>query len=204
MLQKTFTELLSNYSGNSGLIKEFWNEIREHYSARKRHYHNLRHLEYILAELAAVRNEIRDWDSVLFAVYYHDIMYDPMRSDNEEKSAGLAESRLYDLSVPAVKIRRCKEHILATKQHLGSSDSDTNYFTDADLCILGQDREIYHAYCNNLRKEYADYPGLIYNQGRKRVLRKFLSMDRIFKTDYFFNKYESTARKNIAKELAGL
>lgn len=204
MLQETFTELLSNYSGNSGLIKESWNEIGEHYSVNKRHYHNLHHLQHLLAELAAVRNKIRDWDSVLFAVYYHDIIYDPMRADNEEKSAGLAENRLHNLSVPAAKIRQCKEHILATKQHLGSSDNDTNSFTDADLCILGQDREAYHAYSNNLRKEYADYPDLIYKAGRKKILQRFLSMDQIFKTDYFFNKYESVARKNISKELANL
>lgn len=41
----------------------------------------------------------------------------------------------------------------------------------------------------------------MYNRGRKKALKHFLEMDRIFKTDYFFQKYENQARINLQKEL---
>ncbi len=80
-------------------------------------------------------------------------------------------------------------------------NSDANYFTDADLSILGQDWEIYTQYYKNVLKEYAIYPNRIYNSGRKKVLQHFLTMKNIFKTEYFYQKFEETARRNIQKEI---
>jgi predicted metal-dependent HD superfamily phosphohydrolase len=85
-----------------------------------------------------------------------------------------------------------------------SENTDTNLFTDADLSILGQPWETYLAYAQNVRKEYGQYPKIIYRSGRKKVLRHFLEMERIFKTEYFFEKYEICARKNIEQELENL
>jgi predicted metal-dependent HD superfamily phosphohydrolase len=127
-----------------------------------------------------------------------------LKSDNEEKSAGVAESRMKQVSVPESIIKNCKEQILATKKHLDNSDTDTNYFTDADLSILGQDWNMYSEYYRNVRKEYSIYPDLIYNPGRKKVLKHFLDMERIFKTEYFYSKFEQQAKINIQMELKSL
>lgn len=91
--------------------------------------------------------------------------------------------------------------INATKKHDVHTDADINYFTDADLAILGSAENDYKTYFLKIRKEYRWYPDLVYNPGRKRVLQHFLSMERIFKTEYFFNKFESQARKNLGMEL---
>jgi len=127
-------------------------------------------------------------------------VYNPAKSDNEEKSAGLATVRMQQLSTPAGMIERCGRQILATKQHGGHHDADTNYFLDADLSVLGQPWEVYASYYKNIRKEYAIYPALIYNPGRRKVLNHFLQMERIFKTAHFFNKFEQQARLNLQKE----
>ncbi len=201
VLQKTFIELLSNYTNDNGFINELWSEIERNYSDKKRYYHTLQHLENLLKELKEVKHEIQKWDVVLFSLYYHDIIYDTRISDNEEKSAELAEKRMRQIPVPKDIIEHCKNQILATKSHVRSTDSDTNYFTDADLSILGQPWEIYSLYCQNIRKEYAIYPDSLYNTGRKKVLDHFLSMECIFKTNYFYNKFEILAKKNIGTEL---
>lgn len=99
------------------------------------------------------------------------------------------------------KIELCKKQILETKSHHKSTDSDTNYFTDADLSVLGQDWQIYSLYYKNVRNEYSIYPDFIYNIGRKKVLNHFLLMDKIFKTDFFYNKFEMQAKQNIQREL---
>ena len=95
---------------------------------------------------------------ILFTLFYHDIVYNSLKSNNEEKSAELAEKRMTQISVSNEIIECCKAQILATKSHVKSTDSDTNYFTDADLSVLGQTWETYSIYYKNVRKEYAIYP----------------------------------------------
>jgi predicted metal-dependent HD superfamily phosphohydrolase len=201
VIKETFLKLIANYTDDDRLTSELWSEIEKNYSSKKRHYHTLQHLDNLLAQLTEVKREIHDWSTILFTLYYHDIIYNSLKSDNEEKSAELAEKRMLQVSVPNVTIALCKEQILATKSHLKSENADTNYFTDADLSVLGQDWETYSLYCKNVRKEYAVYPDIMYIPGRKKVLKHFLAMDRIFKTDFFHTKFEQQAKQNLQKEL---
>ena len=203
-LKEIFSNLLINYTTNSSLINELWDEVEKNYSGKKRHYHTLLHLENLLTKLTEVKSEIQHWEAILFTLFYHDIIYTALKSDNEENSALLAEKRMQQLSVSNDIIERCKNQILATKSHSKSTDSDTNYFTDADLSVLGQPWEIYSLYYKNVRKEYAIYPDFIYNTGRKKVIQHFLSMNSIYKTDYFYNQFEKVAKENLMKELSSL
>ena len=204
MLKETFIELLNRYTNDAGLINSLWVEIEEQYSTKKRHYHSLEHLAHLLVQMNEVKDELKNREAILFSLYYHDIIYNALRGDNEEKSAELAEKRMQQVSVPQSITKLCKDYILATKTHITSVDSDCNYFTDADLSILGQSWEVYENYFKNVRKEYSVYPDLVYKPGRKKVLQHFLSMERIYKTDYFFERYEGSAKSNLKKELEGL
>lgn len=202
MLKKTFITLLENYTQSQSKIDALWLEIETSYSENTRYYHTLQHLENLLLQLSDVKGQIQQWETVLFTLYYHDVVYDAQKSDNEEKSAELAVRRMREIGIPQEIIERCKEQILATKSHIISSFADTNYFTDADLSVLGQSREIYSAYHQNIRKEYSIYSDSFYNPGRKNVLNHFLSMERIFKTDFFYDKFEFQAKENLQMELA--
>jgi predicted metal-dependent HD superfamily phosphohydrolase len=202
MLKETFTELLLHYTNDNKLITELWEEIEKRYSGKSRHYHTLTHLENVLEQLTAIKAQIQNWATVLFTLFYHDIVYNTLKSDNEEESANLAEKRMKQLALPATMIENCKMQILATKTHIISPDSDTNYFTDADLSILGQDWETYTHYYKSIRREYSIYPDLVYNPGRKKVLTHFIQMDSIYKTAFFNDKCEVQAKQNIQKELA--
>lgn len=204
MLQQTFITLAKNYTSDDQLINTLWTEIETNYSGKKRHYHTLAHLDNLLIQLSEIKTQITDWDTVLFSVFYHDVIYNASAKDNEEKSAALAEKRLTSVSFPADKIKNCVAQILATKAHTQSDDNDVNLFTDADLSILGQNRDAYVDYYKQVRKEYSIYPDFLYNPGRKKVLQHFLNMERIFKTDFFFHKFETSARENLAYELQQL
>lgn len=201
MLKETYIQLLKNYTDDNILIDELWTEIEAHHTNAKRHYHTLKHLQHLLNQLIEVKEEIKNWNTILFTLFYHDLVYSAVKSDNEEQSAVLAEKRMKQISVETEIIENCKKQILATKSHLKDPDMDTNFFTDADLSILGQDWETYSRYYQNVRKEYTVYPILIYNPGRKKVLKHFLRMERIFKTDYFNSKFEEQAKINLRKEL---
>lgn len=201
MLKDIFISLINNYS-EQAIAEKLWSDIEKHYTSPKRHYHNLHHLENMYSQLEACREQIQDWDTVLFSLFYHDIIYKATAKDNEEKSALAALKTLREINYPKEKMRLSGEQILATKTHNISPDNDTNIFTDADLSILGSNWDEYLEYTKQVRKEYAIYPDFMYNPGRKKVLQHFLSMESIFKTPYFIQKFEAQANKNLTAEIA--
>jgi predicted metal-dependent HD superfamily phosphohydrolase len=204
MPEDVFYRICKIYCQDEDFIEILWKEIMDHYSSPGRYYHSLNHIIQFLKELEPFLKDIKEADAFLFAAFYHDLIYNPLSGSNEEESAGVAELRLSKLNVPQRSIDACKKFILATKDHFLNANEDINYFTDADLSILGKDDEIYTGYAQLIRKEYAMLPDEIYKPARKRILQHFLNMDRIYKTEIFYKKYEKPARQNIKKELLDL
>lgn len=200
-MESVFIELCSLYTSDHRLVADLWEELQKAYGQKKRHYHTLAHLENMYRELIACRELIEDLETILFSLYYHDIVYKASRNDNEEQSAEVAAQRMRSIGVPEEKIAKCRKQILATKAHQPGEDNDTDLFTDADLSILGAGRDTYEQYSRNVRKEYSIYPDLLYNPGRRKVLEHFLEMDKIFKTVFFYDKLEKQARINLSGEL---
>src|SRR5687768_14735161 len=167
MLQQEFTLLVLRHTTNSQLAERLWKEIEEAYTKQERYYHTLSHLEQMFKALSPLQSVAEDWDTLLFSLFYHDVVYQiaPITESNEAASAKQAETALAAISYPAGKIKRCSLHILATQKHDWSSDNDTNLLTDADLSILGQEWTAYEAYSRNIRKEYSTYPDMIYRAG---------------------------------------
>ncbi|MFT3796127.1 hypothetical protein [Flavobacterium sp.] len=204
MLTDIFLKLVAQYSPDKALANDLWLEIFTKYSEPKRHYHTITHLENLIKDLTSVKKSITDWETMLFAAFYHDLVYKATNSTNEEESAKMAQDRLTLIGFPPERIAACYAMILATKNHEPSTDPDTNLLLDADLAILGQKQDDYQLYAENVRKEYSIYPDFIYNNGRKKALQHFLDMESIYKTDHFIAKYEKQARINIANELEDL
>lgn len=203
MIKQDFLESLRKYTTDSSQQRTMWAEIEKNYSKSDRHYHNLVHLNSMLAELRMHRDKFDNWDTIIFAITYHDLVYSSLKNNNEERSAEIASKRLCNISYPEKLIAFCRQLILATKKH-EPSDAETNLFTDADLAILGSDPETYREYSKQIRLEYSIYPDIVYNPGRKKVLIHFLKMDSIYKTKVFSDKYELAAKNNLQTELAKL
>jgi len=204
MLTDTFLHLVNKYSNDMELATNLWLEVFTKYSEPKRQYHTINHLEAIIADLKEVKDSIEDWDTTLFAVFYHDIIYKASSSTNESDSAKLAMEKLSEIGFPSNKIAKCSNMILATKSHEQSDDNDTNFLIDADLAVLGRSQYDYQIYTEQIREEYSIYPDFMYNTGRKKALQHFLDMDSIYKTEHFIEKYERAARINIQHELEEL
>jgi predicted metal-dependent HD superfamily phosphohydrolase len=201
LLKQVFTTLLSNYTQDSEYIESLWGDISKQHNKKTRYYHNLSHLDHLYYNLVEVKNEIKDWDIVLFALFYHDYIYNILKQDNEEQSAKKAVEILSSLPIEENRITLCSDMILATKGHNSSKNSDINYFTDADLSILGSDWKHYEIYYKNVRMEYKYYPDFMYNKGRSKVLHHFMDMPAIFKSDHFFKKFETRAKENLQQEM---
>jgi predicted metal-dependent HD superfamily phosphohydrolase len=202
MIKEKFLNLIRKYSKNEDYNLECWNEIENNYSSKSRHYHNLDHLENMLSELSKIQSEVKDLDCLLFAIYYHDIIYKSTKSNNEHQSALTFENRIVKTSFE--KLNECMSQIEATKEHKISDDYDTNLLLDLDLSVLGKTSEEYKKYSESIRKEYQIYPDFMYRKGRKKVLKSILELDFIYKTDYFKRMYENQAKENLRLELKQL
>lgn len=200
-LKDRFLRLCLPFDKDHERISRLWNEIETKYTEKGRYYHNLLHLDNMFQELEAVKDRISRFILLSFAVFYHDIIYDATSKSNEEKSAVTAEKRLSELGLSREEIKIVSDQILATKSHQKSENTDINYLLDADLSVLGKDQETYLVYTQMIRKEYSTYPDFLYKPGRKKVLRHFLELENIFKTEYFRDQYETQAKENIETEL---
>lgn len=203
-LKEVYVQLCLNYLNDRDLINLQWTKIEKAYTDSKRYYHGLRHIEHIWIELNKVKENVGNWNVILFTMFYHDIVYKAHKQNNEEASAEFAQKVMRKLSVGEEDIDLCYQQILATKSHIKSTDSDTNYFVDTDLAIFGSSGEIYQNYTFQIRKEYSIYPDILYKPGRRKVIQHFLNQEQIFKTDFFRDLYESKARQNLSNELNSL
>ena len=86
-MKEKFLNLIGKYSESKKYNIECWNEIYNKYSSGSRHYHNLDHLRNMFSELDKVTSQIDKLDSIEFSIFYHDLVYNPLTSDNEYRSA---------------------------------------------------------------------------------------------------------------------
>src|SRR5262249_51210969 len=149
--------------------------------------------------------EVQNLDAHYFAVWFHDVIYDTTRSDNEEKSAEFAAESLASLGVPEQTIAVVHEMILATKSHRPANLSwGLKAFLDLETSILVAPEEIYMKYSRAIKKEYSWVPDSLYRQGRMKVLNDFLEREPIYHTEEIRARCELQARHNIAEELRAL
>jgi len=205
LLQTQWINLTSKYAPLPSVIESLFNSLVEHYSSGDRAYHNLSHIQSLLSLSASLIDKIQNRDALYFAVWFHDVIYDPKRSDNEEKSAEFAAEALASLGVPEQTIAIVQEMILATKHHRVANLSwDLMAFLDLDTSILGAPQEIYKDYSRAIRKEYSWVPDVLYREGRMKILNDFLGRERIYHTEEIRTKYETPARRNISEEIRTL
>jgi len=205
-LKNSWTKLASKYCKDVELIEDYWNEIKSHYTSEKRCYHNLNHIENLLQQAEMYQKQLHDYDLLCFSIWYHDSIYNPTKSNNEEKSADLAQVRLEKFTLNAFQIETIKTLILSTKKHevLSINNIDNAYFLDFDLSILGADWQTYQAYSRAIRKEYSIYPDVVYKKSRKKVLLNFLLRDNLYFSETYQNLFETQARKNLNREIEKL
>jgi predicted metal-dependent HD superfamily phosphohydrolase len=176
-------------------------ELVAAYTAPGRHYHNLKHIEDCLDALAGVKNlSAAEREILTEAIWWHDVVYDATRSDNEELSARLAEQHIRpDLRWEVGRLIRLTEtHQVEPEDRLGA------ILISIDLSILGAQPARYDAYAAAIRKEYTHVGDGDYRAGRAKVLRLFAARPFIFPDADFAAKYDRPARQNLARELASL
>lgn len=201
MLKELFIKLMLNYSASEEYALFCWKELELLYSEKGRYYHTLSHLESMICELNRCETAVENRDLLLFAIYYHDAVYDTAASDSEIRSGALFAERVGETSFESIDL--CRKIIESSAGHGEFISRDNALFLDIDLAVLGSSPQEYHRYTENIRREYALYSDDQYRNGRTALLERFLK-SRIYKTEEFTTRCEVPARENILREIEQL
>ncbi|MFJ3277679.1 HD domain-containing protein [Streptomyces halstedii] len=168
----------------------------------QRRYHTTAHLAQVLDHVDTLAGHAADPDVVRLAVWFHDAVYRPDRSENEERSAALAERALPEAGVPDAATAEVARLVRLTVTHdPADGDRDGEVLCDADLAILASAPREYAAYAAQVREEYGFVPDDLFRAGRADVLRHLLGLPRLFRTPHGAAVWEPRARQNVTTEL---
>jgi predicted metal-dependent HD superfamily phosphohydrolase len=175
------------------------------WAEQHRGYHDLAHLDEVLARVTVLAADAADVDAVRLAAWFHDAVYDPTAGDNEERSAELATTSLSALDLPPALVADVARLVRLTATHdVAPDDADGAVLCDADLAVLASDDLRYASYVEGVRREYAHVDDAAFAAGRAQVLATLLNRPTLFRTPYGRATWERAARANAGAELARL
>lgn len=175
-------------------------ELKIAYEHPSREYHNLGHIHNMLEKFAESKRFAKNPDRIILAIWFHDIIYDPTRTDNEVKSAEFWIRKMTP-HLPEEPLAWGKMAILATIDHFPNPDPDIQLLLDLDLASLGTSWEIFQNNSEQIRQEYIHVSDDDFRKGRKAFLEKMLERPRLFGTEYWHNLLEERARTNLRKAI---
>lgn len=180
-----------------------FSEIATRYAEPQRAYHTLGHVRNCLQWFALSRQLAEHPAEVELALVYHDVVYYPERSDNEQRSAELFRSHAQPSELPREPTARIAALIEGTAtRHADTRDGAL--VNDIDLAVLASTPEEFARYEARIREEYRHVDEWLFRVGRERILRSFLQAASIYASRFYRERMEAQARKNLLRSLAAL
>ncbi|MEU0688639.1 HD domain-containing protein [Streptomyces uncialis] len=180
-------------------------ELLRRWTEPQRKYHTVTHLTAVLDQVDTLAPYADSPALVRLAAWFHDAVYRPDRSENEERSARLAERALSELGLAAPAIQEVARLVRLTTNHdARPGDPNGAVLCDADLAVLAGTPEKYARYAEAVREEYRFVPDDAFRTGRAAVLRHLLELPELFRTPYATRTWEPAARRNMTAELSRL
>jgi predicted metal-dependent HD superfamily phosphohydrolase len=189
-------------AGDSPTSRTEWAAVVAAWSEPHRRYHDLNHLAAVLGLVDELAAAAADPDVVRLAVWYHDVVYDPRRPDNEQVSAERARVGLRGL-VAEDRLAGVVRLVLLTAGHdPDPGDADGAVLCDADLAVLASEPEHYAVYASAIREEYGHLSDAEFTAGRIAVLERLLALPELYRVPAVAAEWTPRARTNLAAELA--
>lgn len=204
VLSARFINLCEALKLPNSQAKKYYQQLYDLYTDSNRHYHNLAHILNLLNLLDEYKTNVERPLLFELSIWYHDAIYNAKAKDNELQSAILVQE-LFKEYLDELSLSYVNALIMSTEGHFPRQENqDTYLFLDFDLSILAANTSVYNLYSEAIWQEYKiAYIKLLYNMGRKKVLKNFLARDKIYFSPVFSEKYEAKARQNIELELNG-
>jgi pantetheine-phosphate adenylyltransferase len=162
-------ELLNkwNIKCDINVLLSMWNESH-------RSYHTLNHLNDLIDQINENKSKYseKEYEKLIIASLFHDCVYDPMKNDNEEKSAQFFENCCQDKT--NLDIQEIKQIILDTKTHNATTQLSES-FNHYDMNIVERDFDQLLDWENGISFEYSGYGKDAYKEGRLKFLESLLN-----------------------------
>ncbi|MGY1705570.1 metal-dependent phosphohydrolase [Geodermatophilus sp. SYSU D00697] len=195
-------EAWADLTGDSPTARTEWAALVAAWSEPHRRYHDLAHLAAVLGLVGELADAAADPDAVRLAAWYHDVVYDPRRADNEQVSAQRARAGLRGL-VPEERVEEVVRLVLLTAGHdPAPGDANGAVLCDADLAVLAGPPAAYAAYASAVREEYAHLSDAEFTSGRTAVLEHLLALPQLYRLPAVAPEWTPRARANMAAELS--
>lgn len=179
-------------------------DLRKRYSEPTRAYHTLHHVSECLELLQQAQTLAQSSASIELAIWFHDAIYDPRKTDNELRSAVLAQRELKRAGASAELQDRIVSMIMVTCHDGEPRSADENLLSDIDLAILGAGAKRFDEYERQVREEYRHVPTQQFRPARRKILSEFLEREQIYSTEWFRTRREAQARTNLQRSLTRL
>ena len=201
-LQDEWTKVCAALGVEAAYAGQLWTCLAEAYGEPQRHYHTLDHIAAVVADAGRLRDRFEQPDAAVLALFLHDVVYDPLRRDNEARSSDKLELWL-GRRIDAGVLATCRRAIEATASHAAQGNADLDLILDIDMAILGASPDAYGRYAEGVAREYLPVYGFdAYAVGRAKLfLEPTLARGALFLTEPFA-ALEDQARANMAEELA--
>ena len=146
-------------------ILSMWNESH-------RSYHNLNHLNDLISQINENKSKFseKEYEKLMLAAIFHDVVYDPSSQTNEEDSANFLIECAVDKT--NADILDVNQMILDTKTH-NSTTKLSESFNNYDMNIVERDFDQLLEWENGISEEYKSY-GEQYKEGRLKFLESLL------------------------------
>ncbi len=169
------------------------------YGEPQRVYHTLEHIGHCLSMLDSAHSLLECADAVELAIWFHDVVYQPGSRDNEQLSADQFMAHTEGVFDDTLR-EMVYQHIMATL-HCGSAVNvgDAAFMVDIDLSSFGLLWPDFLRDSTNVRKEMTHMSDAEFYPKQTAFQRLLLDQPRFFQSDYFYEKYEVQARKNLAE-----
>ena len=169
------------------------------YNEPQRHYHTLAHIDHCLAIFDQCKSLATNPDALEIAVWFHDVIFEPGKRDNEARSAELYQE--LSAGVHDNEFRNLVGRLIMATLHDGNSldDSDAGYMVDIDLSSFGLPWEDFLRDSQHLREENAQLSDAEYYRKQGDFQSCLLARPRFYVTDLFYQRYEQQARSNLTR-----
>ena len=102
-LDVAFRELSDRLELSDKVVVDGWfHRLVQAYGEPHRHYHTLTHIVKMLNALREFGKDLQHHEEVELAIWFHDAVYDPQRTDNEEASNRLFQQFASDAQLVSV------------------------------------------------------------------------------------------------------
>ncbi len=188
-------------------IDLFLNNAMEFYIKSNLPYHNFKHIQDMI-DIAETYNCKLTLGQFL-AILYHDCVYIPGATDNEEQSVKIMYQQMCIKNMSFYtrnEVAIAEQIILDTKNHIPTI-KESELVIDLDLVSLGYEPKIFsecrNAIYDEYRKAYTNKSdnefNMIFIEGTISFGEEVLNRDNIYYTDLFKNIYEKKATTNLIK-----